>query len=61
MPADQRITPKVLAEAEDPHAQLTVNPEAYQQQWDTTQAGGDVCLVKMVLTGAAGPVKLMIR
>lgn len=51
----------VIAEAEDPEAQLQLDPNAWQHKWDNTQAGGDVCLYKLWLAGPPGPVKLVVR
>jgi hypothetical protein len=51
----------VQAEADDPEAQLQLDPNAWQHKWDNTQAGGDVCLYKLWLAGPPGPVKLIVR
>jgi hypothetical protein len=58
---EDRPTPIVQAEADDPEAQLQLDPNAWQHKWDNTQAGGDVCLYKMWLAGPPGPVKLIVR
>lgn len=59
--AEDRPNPTVQAEADDPEAQLQLDPDAWQHKWDNTQAGGDVCLYKLWLAGPPGPVKLVVR
>lgn len=59
--AEERPTPLVMCEPDDPDVQLLLEPESWVHKWDNTQAGGEVCQFKMWLAGPSGPVKIIVR
>lgn len=59
--AEERPTPVVECEAEDPEVQLILEPETWVHKWDNTQAGGEVCQFKLWVAGPPGPVRVIVR
>lgn len=57
----ERPLPVIEVTAEDPDAELQLDPSAWKKKWDQTQAGGDVCLYKLWVAGPPGPVRLRVR